>query len=489
MLPVVEIIDIEICDIYQLLEKPTAMENMFGYCGNGTWMIEIVDAGDIGFDTDIVVVDSDRLFISYYDLVKKNLKLACVTNGQWNAEVVDAVGDVGMFSSVAVDSLSNPHISYYDATNCDLKYAYWNGSAWSIVVVDSAGEVGLYTSIAVDSKDFPHITYYDKTNGDLKYACLTESGWNIIVIDSQGDVGFLTSLVLDSFDTPHISYRDEDELRLWYAYWTESGWSIAAADLESRVAASTSLALDSHSRPHICYYDTVLDSFSLMHAYLADAKWNVEVVDPDLWGFWPEAGASIAIDNFDRIHIGYYSWDEHNLNYAWKEQNSWIIETVDSEEWVGAYTALDVDPEGYPHVSYINSNHAELRYARKIQYCPETPQQPFGPRTGVTGNNYSYTTFATDFDGDMIRYGWEWDDDSGIVWTEFYNSGELVESFHSWEKNSRYQIRVIAEDEHGYKSDWSEPLAVTMPETKPAFKPHIWDRLSECLLFLTRLQN
>ena len=50
-------------------------------------------------------------------------------------------------------------------------------------------------------------------------------------------------------------------------------------------------------------------------------------------------------------------------------------------------------------------------------------------------------------------------------WTSLYNSGETVETSHSWSEEGTYEIRVKAQDEYGAESDWSDPLPVSMPKT------------------------
>ena len=54
------------------------------------------------------------------------------------------------------------------------------------------------------------------------------------------------------------------------------------------------------------------------------------------------------------MHISYYSWTENDLNYAWRLNNKWNIETVESYGSVGAYNSIDIDEEGYPHISYMD---------------------------------------------------------------------------------------------------------------------------------------
>ena len=99
--------------------------------------------------------------------------------------------------------------------------------------------------------------------------------------------------------------------------------------------------------------------------------------------------------------------------------------------------------------------------------APETPTKPEGPTEGKVDSSYSYITLTTDVDGHTVRYGWDWDGDQNEdEWTDFYKPGQQVSSAHTWSDEGNYQIRVRAEDAFGEKSDWSEPLSVTMPKNK-----------------------
>jgi len=449
---------------------------------NGKWIIDTVDGiGEVGWYTDIAIVDPDNVFVSYYDIKGKNLKLANLRDSKWFLEVVDSIGDVGNYTSIAVDSYGNPHISYYDGTNRDLKYAKWTDSGWNIEVVDSQGDVGLDTSIAIDFNGFPHISYYDNTNRDLKYAKWTDSGWNIEVVDSQGNVGIGTSITLDIYGNPYVSYTAQG-IGLLYAHRTEIGWTTNVVDSESTVFGSTSISIDSDSNLHIGYFDVgeASDEWYLKYAYQINSKWNIEIVDPHIKGFWFDWGISIAASQDKIIHIAYYKWaNKWDLNYAWRLNSRWSIETVDSEGNVGAYTSLDIGSDGYPHISYMDRSSVSLKYARKIQYCPSTPNKPLGTAYGKSGKEYTYTSSAIDFDGDKIRYGWDWDGDFIVdEYTGFFDSGELIRTSHMWENGGSYQIQVVAEDENGHESEWSNSLPITMPKN---------EAINLSILFLERL--
>ena len=85
--------------------------------------------------------------------------------------------------------------------------------------------------------------------------------------------------------------------------------------------------------------------------------------------------------------------------------------------------------------------------------------------------------------------------DGKFDWTYWCDSGEKVSAQHSWDEKGDYSIRVKAIDEHGYKSEWSDPLKVIMQKNKiininPLIiqflenHPHLFPILRQILLHL-----
>ncbi len=85
--------------------------------------------------------------------------------------------------------------------------------------------------------------------------------------------------------------------------------------------------------------------------------------------------------------------------------------------------------------------------------APNRPSKPSGPNSGIILKTYSYSTSASDPEGDSLSYLFDWDDgtDSGWVSTK---SAE-----HTWSEIGTYSIRVRAKDEWDV-SVWSQPLSV-----------------------------
>lgn len=94
---------------------------------------------------------------------------------------------------------------------------------------------------------------------------------------------------------------------------------------------------------------------------------------------------------------------------------------------------------------------------------PEKPATPTGPASGKPGIQYLYTTTTTDPDGDQVFYMWDWGDGNFSDWIGPFNSGATASATYSWASQGQYSIKVKAKDSYGDESDWSDPLAVTMP--------------------------
>jgi len=435
---------------------------------NDQWIIRPIElTGDGSLYIDTAVGVEDEFFVSYYDRDLNCLKVAFVQDDNIVIDIVDSDA-VGLYSSIKVDSNNNLHVSYYDSFNDDLKYAFWDGYKWSVEIVDSSGDVGLYTCIDVDSLNHPHISYYDASNGDLKYCYWNGEGWFFEIVAYEQDVGLATSLVLDSNNVAHVSFTDDADNFLYYAEKVGLNWMITLVDDDCIVFGSTSIDVDSDNFAHISYFDvgTSVEDWNLKHAYYDGNFWFDEIVDPDLRYFWNDWGVSIVVDDFDRVHIGYYCWYKWDLKYAYKTSDRWSIETVESDGDSGVYASIILNSKNYPLIFYMSRSSLELKYAEKIQYSPDQPGIPVGPNKGRPGEIYKFEATGYDFDGDKVKYGWDWGDGSVIEFTDFYKSGETIQAVHSWDEKGVYNVKVKVVDINGYESDWSEPLKFTISKIR-----------------------
>jgi hypothetical protein len=204
--------------------------------------------------------------------------------------------------------------------------------------------------------------------------------------------------------------------------------------------------------------------------------------------------------NFDE------DWGDGALVYGWKDwvgfrssRKIWFdadtyLFTVGSDDGVRLWVDLDGDgtfesgelvidswyDRGYTVDSVpmtfgssgdrkVRLDYYEKNYPARVSFNyqkgrgPNAPSAPIGPSGGAVGEDYLYSTYAQDPDGDQVRYGWDWDGNGSVdEWSSFSQSGWLDSRWHSWSSSGTYSVRVKAEDSHGNTSNWSEPLEVTI---------------------------
>jgi PKD repeat protein len=93
---------------------------------------------------------------------------------------------------------------------------------------------------------------------------------------------------------------------------------------------------------------------------------------------------------------------------------------------------------------------------------PNPPTQPTGKTFVRRGVTYNYTSSAFDPDNDAIRLRFDWGDGTYSSWTAYAPANTTISLSHSWRNVSSYNISVIAQDENGVNSSWSDTLSVTI---------------------------
>jgi hypothetical protein len=104
---------------------------------------------------------------------------------------------------------------------------------------------------------------------------------------------------------------------------------------------------------------------------------------------------------------------------------------------------------------------------------PTQPTKPVGPTLGIWNVEYTYTSSATEPDGEQMYYLFDWDDGSSSGWVGPYTSGQTVTVSHIWTVLGIFEVKVKARDIWGATSIWSEPLLVTINDNTPPNVPDI----------------
>jgi hypothetical protein len=102
---------------------------------------------------------------------------------------------------------------------------------------------------------------------------------------------------------------------------------------------------------------------------------------------------------------------------------------------------------------------------------PATPSVSSGPTSGSLGKSYSYSTKATDPDGDQVKYTFDWGDGTTST-TALVSSGTTASASHSWNAAGTYSVKVMATDSKGATSTWSGTLAVSITSSDANQAPY-----------------
>jgi hypothetical protein len=102
---------------------------------------------------------------------------------------------------------------------------------------------------------------------------------------------------------------------------------------------------------------------------------------------------------------------------------------------------------------------------------PATPEKPNGPDNGAPLTEFTFTTTTTDPEGDQLYYLWSWGDGNESDWVGPFDSGQTADASHSWDIIGNYEISVMAKDENGAKSEWSEIFVFPVVENTPPSIP------------------
>jgi hypothetical protein len=202
-------------------------------------------------------------------------------------------------------------------------------------------------------------------------------------------------------------------------------------------------------------------------------KYNI---DPDCFG-WSfllnNEGGGIAACG--ATALDWFYWGEYVIEKGFEKICIDAFQTYADgamtfgEMWCGAINAYiypGMDGLDYKTVEEFQSFGDPSLVIRGDSQAPSKPDKPSGPKNGNIGTSYNYSTSTTDPDEDNIYYLFDWGDGTYSEWIGPFTSGETASADHKWKRERNYDIKVIARDENGVKSNWSDSLQVTMPRTK-----------------------
>ncbi len=279
--------------------------------------------------------------------------LAMILDAQGHSYVVLDEDDVSDPYGVGVDVLSlltDAGGSWVRRVLTETAYGFFDGVS---VARDSLGGLGICYGWRPAA---PNRTNYAHTE------VLPSGGWAFETIDPEG-ASLTNSIAFDKSANPHLLYviGFGSPTKLKYAVKTGGIWTREIVASLARFY-SCSMVLDQANRPHIAYRQELLvpaPSYSLKYGKRTNGVWTLETVDAGGSSFG--AYASLAIDPDGNPHISYLDRDRGDLKYAWKAGGAWYITLVDSAGTSGYFTRLKLDQAGMPRIAYYSN--ATLKYS------------------------------------------------------------------------------------------------------------------------------
>jgi chitodextrinase len=187
----------------------------------------------------------------------------------------------------------------------------------------------------------------------------------------------------------------------------------------------------------------------------------------------PDIGSSSRMNALNGSKAVSISGLTYSTTYHWYVS----CEDVSNGLWTNQsyWFATESNPAGGnpPSGGGTSSNETEPPSIPEQNNPPNPPAKPTGPTFIEPGVEYYYICIAFDSDNDTIRLRFDWGDGTYSDWTGFLPSNVTASLSHTWMNVTSFNISVIAQDEHGQNSSWSDALTVTISQAETEEEPAI----------------
>ena len=190
--------------------------------------------------------------------------------------------------------------------------------------------------------------------------------------------------------------------------------------------------------------------------------------------------------------------DDDTIRFGWDWNNDDVVDEwtgfVDSGSQVTTGHSWDSSGTYSVQVKAEDINGAQSDFSASISVVisgNDAPEKPSlsGPTSGKAGQSYTYYVYTNDPEDEEVYYKIDWDDGTTSTWHGPFSSGETIQLSHVWQNQGSYSIKVLAKDEHGAESEWSDPIPIQMPHSKYSRILSILMNLVDQYPFLEHMMN
>ena len=232
------------------------------------------------------------------------------------------------------------------------------GSAFTWMIEDV--DEGAKPALALTSDGVPYIAYMlEDMPGFVRNAVRNGSSWDVTTIAEGYFYGPL-DIAIGPDDTAYVVYHDHQDTRFQpekgdatLAISTNDEWSVDALLDEGHDGWDTRITVDANGVVHISAIDPEDFGGKGVEYYSQDesGKWSVEEVGSGPMTY--KHGTAVAVDSNGVPHISYFDQANQDLALASKVGSAWNIATVDDEGDTGPFSSLAIGQDGRIHISYL----------------------------------------------------------------------------------------------------------------------------------------
>jgi hypothetical protein len=177
------------------------------------------------------------------------------------------------------------------------------------------------------------------------------------------------------------------------------------------------------------------------------------------WGDGTEPTESELFDSNEVISVSHV-WDEPNVY--------WMTITAIDEHGSESFYSLESDPV----------------YIRSYQNNPPMKPELWGDSEGEFNKDLEFSATTWDCDKNNIYYFFDFGDGTDSSWVGPYQSGETCTVTKSWKGflfTEYYEISVVAKDQSGAKSQWSDSMEVKVYQGRSRELVNLFPKLTKVL--------
>lgn len=320
-----------------------------------TWITEDLDESDYGLLPGILyprlmIDSSDHGHLVYSTYIDPDVKIAQNEGSGWSIQTVETA-NFGYLASIALDAAQEPQIAAF--VGWDIRHYRETGGTWTGGVVDTShfGRT-LSSSITLNGLNEPNLAI--QIGYGLYHGYKDGNDWAFELIDEPASnaSGQFNDIIIDDSETIHISFNNNmgGVSPAQYAWYDGSDWQVEYLGSSHHYTTMVmGLAKNDALFPYFIGYD--YDAFKFYFYTYDGLHWLDYLVD--------DAGdvgeySSIAVNDSGTAHISYMEHDNYDLRYATGLDDSWSIETVDAVNFAGMYNDIAVNSTGIPFISYYS---------------------------------------------------------------------------------------------------------------------------------------